>query len=441
MSKPVVEYAMRGFAWFVNTRMVRSLRDGMMLSMPAIVVGTLCLLLYQLPNEQAAQFVQDLGIVPALIHGYTSTFAVTAVITTIGIGYTWAKNDGWDPFPCGIIAFCAFLILIPDQVVVDALGNTVDGLDKSWLGAQGMIGAIISGWVTGAAYSWFMKKNFVVRMPACVPDGTAAAFVALIPALGILLGMLVVYQASLLAFGCSPIEVVYTGLQIPLQGLTDTLGAVIAYVATVPLLWFFGVHGNAIIGSIMGPINQTNMLDNQRILDQLIQSGMSRNEAVAALGAHGAHVLTEPFMNCFNAVTGSGITLGLVIFMVFFAKSEQMRHVGKLGFGSGIFNINEPVLFGTPVIMNPKLLAPFVLSPLFGVVGAYALTKLGFMPYTTGVNAPWTTPPILMGLINIGWQGALWQFVEIVGSFLLYLPFARSVDREYLRKEQQVQET
>jgi PTS system cellobiose-specific IIC component len=112
-----------------------------------------------------------------------------------------------------------------------------------------------------------------------------------------------------------------------------------------------------------------------------------------------------------------------------------MKQVGKLGIGAGIFNINEPVLFGTPIVMNPKLLVPFVLAPLFGVTGAYILTMIGFMPYTTGISVPWTTPPILSGFLNVGWQGALWQAVELVASFFIYLPFARSVDQEYLAAE------
>lgn len=88
-------------------------------------------------------------------------------------------------------------------------------------------------------------------------------------------------------------------------------------------------------------------------------------------------------------------------------------------------------LFGTPIVMNPKLLVPFVLAPLFGVTGAYILTMTGFMPYTTGISVPWTTPPILSGFLNVGWQGALWQAIELVASFFIYLPFARSVDQDY----------
>jgi PTS system cellobiose-specific IIC component len=154
------------------------------------------------------------------------------------------------------------------------------------------------------------------------------------------------------------------------------------------------------------------------------------------MGANGGHIFTEAFQNCFQAITGSGITMGLVIFMTFFAKSAQMKQVGKLGLGCGIFNINEPVLFGTPIVLNPKLLVPFIAAPLVSNIGAYILTDIGFIPYTMGVTVPWTTPPVLSGLIVCGWQGALWQLVTLVASFFIYMPFARSVDQEYLATEE-----
>ena len=122
--------------------------------------------------------------------------------------------------------------------------------------------------------------------------------------------------------------------------------------------------------------------------------------------------------------------------MLVFAKSEQMKRVGQLGIGAGIFNINEPVLFGTPIVLNPKLAVPFMLTPPIICAAAYILTDIGFIPYTMGVTVPWTTPPILSGLIVCGWQGAVVQLAGMVLSFFTYLPFARSVDADYLAMEQ-----
>ena len=175
------------FMKFVNTRGVRAIKDGMMFSMPAIMVGAVYLLLFQLPVQAAQDFVASLGVVPFLSHGYTSTFQVTALITAVGIGYTWAKNDGWEPLSAGVIAMCTFLILIPDTIAgeyFDAEGAavTISGLDKTWLAGQGMVAAIIAGLLSGLVYSFILSKDITIKMPDGVPDGVAAAFTGLIPA-------------------------------------------------------------------------------------------------------------------------------------------------------------------------------------------------------------------------------------------------------------------
>ena len=422
---------------FVNTRGIRAIKDGLVYSMPLIIVGAVYLLLFQLPVESLANFVASTGAVPFLAHGYTSTFQITAIIAALGVAYQWAKNEGLEPFSAAIISLAVFLILIPDYIAgAGPDGANVAGLDKTWLAGQGMIGAIIAGLLVGLVYSWFIKKDIRIKMPDGVPDGVAAAFTGLIPAAVMFTGALVVYAICDKIAGVTPIELIYKWLQTPLQGFGDSLVGVIVFETLIPLLWWFGVHGATVVGSVSSTIATTNNLENADIFQKLIASGMSRSEAVAAMPANGGHIFTDAFVNCFQAITGSGVTMGLVIFMVFFAKSAQMKQVGKLGLGSGIFNINEPILFGTPIVMNPQLFIPFVLAPVIGNALAYILTAIGFIPYTTGVTVPWTTPPILSGLLCIGWQGALMQIIELVISFFLYLPFARAVDNELYANEQ-----
>ena len=422
---------------FVNTKAIRAIKDGMVYSMPLIIIGAVFLLLFQLPIESLANMVTASGAVPFLAHGYTSTFQITALITSMAIAYQWAKNDGWEPFSAAVIACGVFLILIPDVIAgAGPDGADVSGLDKTWLAGQGMIGAMIAGLLTGLVYSKFLEKDIRIKMPEGVPDGVAAAFTGLIPAAAMLVGAVVVYAICDLIGGVTPIELIYKYLQTPLQNVGGSLGGVMVFTLLIPFLWWFGVHGATVVGSVSGTIATANLQTNQAIFDSLVAQGMSRSEAIAHLGENGAQVYTSAFNNCFGAITGSGITMGLVIYMMFFAKSAQFKQVGKLGFGSGIFNINEPILFGTPIVMNPKLFIPFVLAPFFGVMGAYVLTMIGIIPYTIGVDVPWTTPPILSGLIAIGPMGALWQLCEIAASFFIYLPFAKSVDNEAFEAEQ-----
>lgn len=425
------------FMKFVNTRGVRAIKDGMMYSMPMIIVGAVYLLLFQLPIESAANFVTSLGIVPYLAQGYTSTFQMTAMITAIGCAYTWAKNEGWEPLSAGIIAMGAFLIIIPSVIAgAGPDGADVSGLDKTWLAGQGMIGAMIAGLLTGLVYSAFLKKDIRIKMPEGVPDGVAAAFTGLIPAACILTGAVVIYGICDVIAGVTPIELIYKYLQTPLQNLGDSLPGYLTFQFLIPLFWFFGVHGATVVGSVSSPIAQANQLENAAIFEKLVNQGMSRSEAIAALPANGAHIYTEAFGNMFQAPFGSGWTIGLVVFMVFFARSAQMRQVGKLGLGCGIFNINEPVLFGTPIVLNPKMIVPFIAVPVINNAIAYILTDIGFIPYTMGVTVPWTTPPVLSGLIVCGWQAAVVQLAGAVISFFIYMPFAKSLDDEYLAMEQ-----
>jgi PTS system cellobiose-specific IIC component len=436
------------FMKFVNTRGVRAIKDGMMFSMPAIMVGAVFLLLFQLPIDAAQEFVANLGVVPYLSHGYTSTFQVTALITAIGIGYTWAKNDGWEPLSAGIIAMCTFLILIPDYVgaVVDPVTGTitaadsaaaataaagdemlasqVSGLNKTWLAGQGMVAAIIAGLLSGLIYSAILKKDITIKMPEGVPDGVAAAFTGLIPAAIIFTGAVIVYHICDVTAHVTPVELIYKWLQTPLSGLTDSLGGAIAHAFLVPLFWWFGVHGATVVGAVMSPITQANLLEN---------SAMAL--AGETLTPQNAHIITESLVSATMTVTGSGMTLGLVIYMVFFAKSAQMKQVGKLGLGSGIFNINEPILFGTPIVMNPKMLIPFIFVPTVAYAFTYLLTSWGILPITY-LTVPWTTPPILSGFLLGGPMLALWQVIEIAWSFFAYLPFAKSLDNDYVAQQE-----
>ncbi len=410
--------------WFVNTKPIRAIKDGLVYSIPLITVAAVSLLLFQLPVQSLADMVTATGFVPALRQGYTSSFQIVALIAALGIAYQWAKNDGYEPLSAGIIAIALFLIFIPSTVSVDLLD------------AEGNAVSYVAGLLTGIAYSWFLKRDIRIKMPDGVPDGVAAAFTGLIPAAAILTGGILIYHVCLLVSGGTPIELIYKFLQAPLQSLGDTFVGVAILEGLVPFLWWFGVHGATVVNSVADPIATSNMLINQEIFDKLTAEGMTRAQAIAAMGANGAHIFTNPWRTCFHAITGSGITIGMVIYMVFFAKSEQFKTVGKLGVGCGIFNINEPILFGTPIVMNPKLFIPFVLAPLFSNLSAYVMTAIGFIPYTTGVTVPWTTPPIISGFICCGWQGALWQVVCLAASFFIYLPFARSVDNELYEAEQ-----
>jgi PTS system cellobiose-specific IIC component len=265
-------------------------------------------------------------------------------------------------------------------------------------------------------------------MPEGVPTGVADSFAALLPA-GITLTITgIIFAVFHFITNSSFAEFIYKMVQTPLQGVTDSFFGVVIMAMIMSLLWWVGVHGGNICGAILAPILQSNMADNQGIID-------SGKELTIA---NGGHIFTQQFWDNFLCMTGAGIVIGLVLFITFFAKSKQLKELGKLAFIPNLFNINEPIIFGVPIVMNLYLLLPFVLVPVLVGASSYLLMSLGILPLFTGVMVPWTTPPIISGFLIGGWRIALWQFVIIVASVAIYYPFIKKVDQTLQKNEQTV---
>ncbi|KJU74809.1 PTS cellobiose transporter subunit IIC [Pediococcus damnosus LMG 28219] len=422
---------------FVNTKAITALKNGMLVSLPFIMVGSVFLLLSSFPLPAVANWMNATGLTPYWTQAYNASFGVLAIFAVVGIAYNWVKDDGFEPLPAGMTALVSFfLVMRPSTPVLNAAGKTVISatqaptmlggfIDRTWLGGQGMIAAIIIGLLTGWAYSWFLKHHITIKLPEQVPPAVSDSFVALIPAFVIVTGWLLVYILFDVTAHTTMTQWIYQVVQTPLQGMTDSFGGVVVIALLIPFFWFFGVHGAVIVGGIMGPILQANALQNAAIF--------KAHGVVTA--ANGGHIFIQSLLDQFGTVTGSGMTIGLVVFMAFFAKSAQMKSIGRLSFVPGLFNINEPVLFGVPVVMNPLLIVPFMAMPLISMGSTYLLIKVGFLPYLNGVYIPWTTPPIISGLLVGGWKMMIWQAFVLVLSFFVYLPFARKQDQMLLAQE------
>ncbi len=413
---------------FINTKAIRGLKDGLLYSMPMMIIGSIFLLLANFPYTPVADWLGAAGITPVLNQVFESTFNIMALIASIGIAYTYVKNEGYNGMPAGVISLCTYLLFQPSQVT-NQEGANVGVIFKTWTGGQGMIGAIIIGLIVGWIYTVFLKKNITIKMPDGVPEGVAASFTALIPGAVVIIAASIVYAVVKNMFDTTPMEWIYKTIQIPLQGLTDSFGGVVAMGFLIPFFWFFGIHGSTLVGGIMGPLLSANSAANQAILD----SGRELNLA------NGGHIVTQQFLDQFMTVTGAGITIGLVIYLTFFAKSNQCRQVGRLGIGPACFNINEPVLFGTPVVLNPIMAIPFMIMPVLSGTIQYLAIYTGLCPMYKGILVPWTCPPIISGFLIGGWRTALLQVGILALSFFVYLPFIRVIDKMYEKQENQTQ--
>ena len=257
-------------------------------------------------------------------------------------------------------------------------------------------------------------------MPDGVPPTVARAFSALIP----MTATMVVVWVLRIAFVLTPWEnvftFVYSFLQIPLQNLGGTVFAQAGVYLFAHFLWFFGIHGTNITDSVYNPI--------------LLALSAQNQEALAA-GLPAPNIINAQFQSLFATIGGGGRTLSLLIAVLLFCKSERLQKLARLCIAPGIFNINEPVIFGLPVVLNPVLFIPFILTPFVYIVLTYGVMAAGLVPVCNGVLVPWSTPAIISGFLVSGWQGAVWQAILIVLGVIIYLPFIKALDNQYLAEQ------
>ena len=407
---------------FVNMRGIIALKDGMLAILPLTVMGSIFLIIGQLPFEglnNAIASVFGKTWTEPFMQVYAGTFAIMGLISCFSIGYSYAKNSGVEPLPAGVLSLSSFFILLRSSYV-PAKGETIaDAIAKVWFGGQGIIGAIIVGLAVGAVYTAFIKRNIVIKMPEQVPQAIAKQFEAMIPAFVIFLLSMVVYiVAKMITNGGTFIELIYDVVQTPLQGLTGSLYGAIGIAFFISFLWWFGVHGQSVVNGIV---------------TALLLSNLDANKALLAADKlsleNGAHIVTQQFLDSFLILSGSGITFGLVFAMLFAAKSKQYKALGKVAAFPALFNVNEPIVFGFPIVLNPVMFLPFILVPIIAALVVYASIAIGFMQPFSGVTLPWSTPAIISGFTVAGWQGAVIQIVILVLSTLIYFPFFKIQDR------------
>ena len=429
---------------FINTPIMQSLKDGLLYSMPLMITGSVFLLLQNFPVQAVQDGLKAIGIYDVLGVAYNNTFSIMAMIGVIGIAYTYTGKKGYqDGLPAGVIALACWLMAQPQTLMFVAEEGAdaipVSGvIIRDWLAGRGMVAALIIGILVGIVYVWFLDRNITIKMPAGVPQGVANAFTALIPA-----AVIVVCQTLIVflfaQFGTTILEFIYTAIQTPLSNVTDNLAGVAFYCFGISFFWWFGIHGSIIMESILGAIITANMTDNQIIIDKVKAAG----EAVTS-STPGVKIFTKQIIDNFVNITGSGITMGLVVYLFFFAKSEQLKAIGKLGIGPGIFNVNEPVTFGLPIVLNPIIFVPFIIAPMIAGVGTYLLIDMNILPVFGQMSIPWTMPPVFSGFLlgsgyglGYGVACAIWQAVIIICSFFVYFPFIKAYDKQCYKEEQE----
>ncbi|MEG2799774.1 MAG: PTS sugar transporter subunit IIC [Erysipelotrichaceae bacterium] len=416
-----------------------AVRDGFLVSTPLLIVGSIFLLIGNFPITAWTDFLEGTKVAGTTLSALIAkpadaTFTIMAIFATMGIGYSFAKQMKTTPIFGAAVTLMAWFILMPYVVtgsaksLIDATGAalnvegikaTVGGISTGWIGAKGIFVGIICAFSSVHIYSWVERRGWTIKMPAGVPPTVVQSFAALIPA-GIVMSIFFLINSLFAYCNTDAFTFIFNFLQTPLLGLGDTLGAMIIAYIFLHIFWFFGVNGGSVVGAVFNPILTTLGLEN-----------------LEAYKAHQElpHIITQQFQDLFATFGGCGSTLSLLIAMLFFCKSKRITELGKLAIIPGIFGINEPIVFGLPIVLNPTIVIPFVLVPMVNIILTYFAMDFGLFPMCNGINIPWTTPVIISGLLATNWVGALFQAGLLVLGVFIYMPFIKVMDKQYMNDE------
>jgi len=419
-----------------SNRWLGCIRDAFTQEMPIIIIGSFCTLFANVvcnttPGYMSLANLPGMAWLGSLKPIFTAANYGTMTMLAIGIcvllSSDVAESYGNHDKVVSIVALASFISLVSTTMVVKAPTSgeevTVSNVVAStFTDAKGLFVAMFVACFSAAIYVKFTKnEKLKITMPDSVPPSIARSFEVLFPAtftIFIISGIGWLFETLL---HMTLFSAITTFIQAPLKNMMTGLGGHLVILFCQQLLWFFGIHGSQTLSGI----TSAPLLD-----------AFAENEAAYAAGLEIPNTICTPFVANFAVITGAGITGGLIIAIMLFSKREDYKAIAKLAIPCGLFNINEPSIFGIPIVMNPILGIPFFIAPLVSEAFAYFMTEIGFMPRMV-VNAPWTTPPGLEAFLSTGgsWQGIIVQLLCVVISFLIYTPFVLASNKTGTEEE------
>ncbi|MDT2046598.1 PTS lactose transporter subunit IIC [Priestia aryabhattai] len=392
---------------------LRAIRDGVVSALPFIIFGSLFLIIAFPPvaadsalGEWAAKHAAEI-LIP-----YRLTMFIMTLYITFGIGYSLSQSYKLDPLSGGLLSVASFLFTIG----IETVENIGFVLPMTNLGGHGLFVGMLVSIFSVEVLRFCKAKNVTIKMPDSVPTSVARSFEALIPVTIVLVIMTIIT----VTFNIDMHSLVDKAVA-PLIKAGDTLPGVLIPVFLITFFWSFGIHGVSVVGAVARPVWEVYL---------------ANNSAAVAAGKAIPHVAPETFFQWFIWIGGSGATIGLVLAMLIAAKSKYSKTLGRATIIPSIFNINEPVIFGTPIVLNPILIIPFIVTPLVGATVAYVATAMGLVN-PTYVMVPWTLPAPIGAYLSTGgdWRAIVLCLTNIAISFFIYLPFFKMYDRKLVEQE------
>lgn len=387
-----------------NTYM-SAIRAGMVSVVPLTIIGGLFMVVAFLPvsgwEARVAPFLKLLEI------PVTATFGLLGVFVCFAIGYDLGKRLKQEAIVSASMATLIFLMI---QIDLKEQKLVMDGL-----GSKGLFTAVIIALITVRVQKFFTDKNFVIKLPKNVPPVVYESFVSLSP----MVFLVLVFWAIRFVLNVDINHIVQVAFS-PLVFALNTLPGILVYALLVTLLWSVGINGDNAVDAVVAPI--------------FLQFLAANVEAMTA-GQPLPYITAYGFFTIFVNVGGTGATIALALIMLN-SKEPGYRKVSRLSLPTQIFQINEPIFFGFPIVLNPIFMVPYILNALILTTSTFLLMQWGVLskPF---VNVPWTTPPIIGHYLVTGgdWRAAVWGAVCIVIAMLVYFPFAKAAERQRLKAE------
>ena len=392
-----------------------SIKEAFTMFVPFIIVGSFGSMLNILVSgaNGLAQWVPWLSnLSPAFTAINFVTISCMSLPIAFLIGYKLAEKENLPQLESGLIGLLSYLAVCPNTIstVVEGLKDpvVVNGLGAGVIGAQGLFVSMIMSMVAVKFFGLLTNIDAIkIKMSDSVPTGIARSFNILIP-IFIIITAFSVGGCLFNTFTGNYLNVwIYNIIQLPLQALANTTGGILVLALVNQLFWFLGIHGGMVIEGVRGPLSA---------------AGLAENISAVQAGGVATNILTRGFWTSFVVVGGGGITLSLLIAIFIFSKREDHKSIAKFSLIPGICGINEPVVFGLPLVLNPIFAIPFILNSVIAAFIAVVATNIGFL--TCGVlDCPPGLPVFVTGFISYGIHGIIVQAIILIVTFIIWVPF------------------
>jgi PTS system cellobiose-specific IIC component len=392
-----------------NTYM-SAIRAGMVSVVPLTIIGGLFMVVAEFPLAAWTKLIEPWH--QLLEYPFKATFGLLAVFVSFAIGHDLGRRLKQEPLSSASIATLVFLLL---QLKLIPGDEPTIALNMDGLGSGGLFTAIVVGLISVRVQKLFTDRNLVIKLPESVPPVVYESFLSLVP----MCVLVILFWGIRFGLGVDVNHQIQTMFK-PLVFALNTLPGILVYAFCVTLLWSVGINGDNAMDAVVAPV---------------FLAGLAANAEALNAGQPMTNITALGFFTTFVNVGGTGATLGLALIMLN-SKEPGYRKVSRLSLPTQVFQINEPIFFGFPIVLNPIFMIPYILNALILTTSTYLLMHWGVLnkPF---VNVPWTTPPLIGHYLVTGgdWKAPLWGAISIVIAMLVYWPFAKAAERQRLKAE------